>query len=141
MFKLDIFGAGPERETLEKILTDFKVSNVQLKGPVSNLESCLFNYDAFILASRYEGFGLAPLEAAAVGLPLLLSDIQVFKEITNGLANYFRAEDINGIAEQTEQVFKNYERACIKAEELKSLVAQKYSRPVYIEQLLGIYNS
>jgi glycosyltransferase involved in cell wall biosynthesis len=40
--------------------------------------------DYFLMPSLYEGFGLPLLEAAACGLPLLFSDIQVFKELARG---------------------------------------------------------
>jgi hypothetical protein len=36
--------------------------------------------DVFMLASQHETFGLAPLEAAATGTPMILSDLQVFQE-------------------------------------------------------------
>jgi glycosyltransferase involved in cell wall biosynthesis len=41
--------------------------------------------------SRYEPFGLAPLEAAARGCALLLSDVPSFREIWGDAARYCRS--------------------------------------------------
>ena len=41
---------------------------------------------AFLYPSRYEGFGLPPLEAMACGAPALVSDIPVLRESTAGRA-------------------------------------------------------
>ena len=45
--------------------------------------------DCFVFASHYEGFGIAVVEAAQFGLPLLLRDIPVFREIAKDNAIYF----------------------------------------------------
>ena len=47
----------------------------------------------FVGASRYEPFGLAPLEAAGVGCALLLSDIPAFRELWDGAARFFPPDD------------------------------------------------
>ncbi|MFT4247506.1 MAG: glycosyltransferase family 1 protein [Pseudomonas sp.] len=62
---------------------------------VSNAELD-FAYGAaagLIQASLLEGFGLPLVEAARYHLPLLLSDISVFREIAGGSASYFRVGD------------------------------------------------
>ncbi len=47
----------------------------------------------FVGASRYEPFGLAPLEAAGAGCALLLSDIPAFRELWDGAARFFPPDD------------------------------------------------
>jgi glycosyltransferase involved in cell wall biosynthesis len=47
--------------------------------------------DVYVGMSRYEPFGLAPLEAAARGCALLLSDVPSFREIWGGAARYCRS--------------------------------------------------
>lgn len=52
-----------------------------------------------IVASDFETYGLAAHELAAVGLPLIISDIAAFKEFfTERNAYVFRAGDINSLA-------------------------------------------
>lgn len=48
---------------------------------------------AFAFPSRYEGFGLPLLEAAAAGVPLLASDIAVLREVCGDAALYAAADD------------------------------------------------
>ena len=56
------------------------------------------NADALIAASMDEGFGLPIIEAASFGLPVICSDIPIFREVTQGYANYFRTMDPDALA-------------------------------------------
>lgn len=49
----------------------------------------------FASPARYEPFGLAALEAAQVGLALVLADIPTFRELWEGCAIFLPAEDID----------------------------------------------
>ncbi len=54
---------------------------------------------ALIAASLQEGFGLPLVEAAQFGLPLICSDIPVFREVTRGNADFFTVMDPDALAE------------------------------------------
>jgi glycosyltransferase involved in cell wall biosynthesis len=140
-FTLDIYGNGPERDTLEGLMSSYGLNQVRLMGVVPNIEQVLPCYDAFILASRYEGFGLAPLEAAALQMPLLLSDIQVFKEVTRGHALFFNPGDPADIASSIRMVSKNYGDACANAAKLQVFVQEHYSLGEYLKRLENIYHT
>ena len=53
----------------------------------------------FVSASRYEPFGLAVLEAASVGCPLVLADIRTFRELWDGCAIFVDPGDAGGFVE------------------------------------------
>jgi glycosyltransferase involved in cell wall biosynthesis len=53
---------------------------------------------ALVGASVDEGFGMPPLEAAALGTPSVLSDLPVFRSHFAGAAEYFDPYDIDSIA-------------------------------------------
>ena len=53
---------------------------------------------AFISSARYEPFGLAVLEAAQAGLPLVLSDIPSFRELWDGAALFVTPGNAAGFA-------------------------------------------
>lgn len=55
--------------------------------------------DALIAASMQEGFGLPLVEAAYFGLPLICSDIPVFREVTRGHADFFTVMDPDSLAD------------------------------------------
>lgn len=82
-FYLTIVGDGEERERLQLLINKFGVRDrVQLLGPKSPLEirSSFAKADCFIQMStatsqgQREGLGLSPIEAAATGLPVIVSD-------------------------------------------------------------------
>ena len=54
---------------------------------------------ALIAASLQEGFGLPLVEAAYFGLPLICSDIPIFREVTQGNAVFFNVMDTDALAE------------------------------------------
>jgi glycosyltransferase involved in cell wall biosynthesis len=55
---------------------------------------------AFVSASLHEGFGLPGVEAMQFGLPLLVSNIEVFNEVYDTAAMYFDPLSIDDIAEK-----------------------------------------
>lgn len=57
------------------------------------------NTSALIAASKDEGFGLPLIEAAYFGLPIICSDIPIFREVTQGHADYFKVMDADSLAE------------------------------------------
>ncbi|MEW6255464.1 MAG: glycosyltransferase [Pseudomonadota bacterium] len=59
----------------------------------AGLEACYRAACGFISASHQEGFGLPGLEAAARGLPVVLRDLPVFREVMGGAARYFRTPE------------------------------------------------
>lgn len=63
---------------------------------------------AFIFPSTYEGFGIPVLEAMAFGKPFILSNIEVFKEITQNQGVYFEPLKIQSIAEAILQVLESH---------------------------------
>ena len=53
---------------------------------------------ALVFPSLYEGFGIPLLEAMAAGLPMAVSDLAVFRELTEDQAAYFPPHDPAAIA-------------------------------------------
>jgi glycosyltransferase involved in cell wall biosynthesis len=69
---------------------------------------------AFIFCSDYEGFGMTPLEALAAGVPIIVLDTAVTREIYGPAAHYIARPEPALIAAALEQVlFDRNERARI----------------------------
>jgi glycosyltransferase involved in cell wall biosynthesis len=51
---------------------------------------------ALVSASRDEGFGIPLVEAMALGTPLVVSDIPVFREVGEDAATYVDPDDVSG---------------------------------------------
>ncbi len=73
----DIYGDGELREKLQNMINECGLHNrLFLKGQVSNVYDLYGNYAFKVLTSRYEGFPMTLLEAAANGLPMISFDIE-----------------------------------------------------------------
>lgn len=72
-----------------------EVPSVHRLGHVSDADVCALLTGAAVLLfpSRYEGFGLPPLEARAVGTPALVADLPVLRESSRGQAAYLPVGD------------------------------------------------
>ena len=84
----------------KEIIKDLKNTSIDKKliefpGFVSSkdLERLYYECDAFIFPSIYEGFGLPPLEAAAHGAPVVVSDIEVMREVCSDFASFGNIEN------------------------------------------------
>ena len=63
-----------------------------------------------VFPSRYEGFGIPVLEAMAARRPLVLSDIPVFRELTEGRGTYFPSDRIEVMADVLASMMADPER-------------------------------
>ena len=90
-FELDIYGTGPLQHDLQQFINENELW-VNLKGQVTNLPEIINQYDVFVMSSTFEGFSLSVLEAMAMRMPLLLSNIKSFKEQCDGTAGYFELD-------------------------------------------------
>ena len=96
---LDIYGVGNLKDELQQQINTTG-AKVFLKGEVNNIEQIIPQYDLFVMSSTYEGFSLGILEAMAMRMPLLLSDIASFKEQCEDNAWYFSLADVHDAARQ-----------------------------------------
>jgi GalNAc-alpha-(1->4)-GalNAc-alpha-(1->3)-diNAcBac-PP-undecaprenol alpha-1,4-N-acetyl-D-galactosaminyltransferase len=72
---LTIYGEGPERGNLEKLITEMALQfKVTLPGATKDIQAALLDADLFVFPSRYEGFPNALCEAMATGLPVVASN-------------------------------------------------------------------
>jgi len=76
-----ILGEGPLRGELESIMAKEKIDNVFLPGHVEPLAPIFTRCEAFVLTSRSEGLNTSAIEAAACGLPLIVSNTGGLPEI------------------------------------------------------------
>jgi glycosyltransferase involved in cell wall biosynthesis len=71
-----IAGTGPDRKALEALAIDLGIADrLHLLGFQQDVRPVLAALDVFVLPSRWEGFGLATLEAMAAGLPVVVTDV------------------------------------------------------------------
>lgn len=80
--------------------------HVQQVGYVSDdeLKTLLSHALAFIHPSKYEGFGLPPLEAMALGCPVIAANVAAVPEVAGDAALYFDPDDAEGLARQITRI-------------------------------------
>jgi len=73
-WRLDIYGDGPERASLERLAAQIKLTDrITFHGAVPNTEvhNALAAADCAVLPSRFDGWGMLVNEALAVGTPVV----------------------------------------------------------------------
>ncbi len=138
--QLDIYGDGPLLEQIREQIKSADV-NIHLKGSTSRSFDVLKNYHAFVMVSSYEGFGIAVAEAMASGLPVILSDIAVFREITGDNAFFVDISSIDSFVTLINMVLKGNKSLDIHTAINKKFASEMYSKNVYIANLLKIYQN
>jgi len=118
---------------------------VKFTGPLSeaDLKRWMAHAEALVLPSFYEGFGLPPLEAMALGTPALLSRRASLPEVFGDSALYFEPDRAGEIAECLERVATDpalradlSRRGSVKAREYSWEKTLAATLPV-IEECLG----
>lgn len=84
-FEYLIAGEGVLRAQLQDLITKRQLNDeVKLLGHISNIPEWLLTADIFLIPSKWEGFGLAAVEAMHAGLPVIASDVAGLNELIRG---------------------------------------------------------
>ncbi|MEO7497285.1 MAG: glycosyltransferase family 1 protein [Massilia sp.] len=87
------------------------VDRVEQVEANDNLLSLYYrNAGAFIYPSKYEGFGIPPLEAMSAQCAVLCSDASSIPEVVGDAGEYFDADNIDAIRAAIENVLRHKER-------------------------------
>jgi len=73
-WRLDIYGDGPERQALEQVVRELKLSDrIVFRGtiPSDHVRTVLAETDCAVLPSRFDGWGMLVNESLAVGTPVI----------------------------------------------------------------------
>lgn len=111
---LDIYGTGNSKQQIRQLIEKYRLSNrVTLKGFVDNTQitKTLSHYNAFIMPTTSETFGMVYIEALSAGIPIIYSKEQ-------GIDGYFDDADIglavdptsvNSVHQAILQTIENYD--------------------------------
>lgn len=91
----------------------------------------------FCFPSLYEGFGLPPLEAAAVGTPVMTANVSSLPEIMGDAAEYVNPENVADIAVGTLRALEGSRRAQLVA--LGKVRAKQFTWADCAKQTLAMY--
>lgn len=137
--QLDIYGEGPEKLTLQQTIDKYSLP-VRLMGRANDLETVLPQYDAYIICSKHEGYGLAPLEAMACGLPVLASDIPVLREVIGNNALFFDLRDTTDLVRKIKMILEDNNILKDLSEKGRQRAVAIASQEKYQKDINAIYN-
>jgi GalNAc-alpha-(1->4)-GalNAc-alpha-(1->3)-diNAcBac-PP-undecaprenol alpha-1,4-N-acetyl-D-galactosaminyltransferase len=112
-WSLRIIGDGPLRGELDNLATRLGISaRLTFAGLVQDPSSILVNSQLFVMASRFEGFPYAALEALASGLPVIYTDCpsgprEIIRPGVDGLLA--PNGDVTALAEAMDRLMSNDE--------------------------------
>lgn len=138
-YKLFIVGDGKAKGELLHIAETFGVADrVFFAGYRNNAYRYLIYYDVFAIPSRSEGFPLSLLEASIVGLPVVCSNIVVFKELfTDEEVAFFELEDIESLAKAILRATNNNKIS--KSLNIKYM--KEYCPEIFYKNYMRVYQS
>ena len=137
--KLILVGDGPERYSCEKLVRELQICDkVIFIGKVRDTAHVLELSDVFLLPSETESFGLAALEAMAVGVPVISSNTGGIPEVnihgeTGFLSN---VGDTDDMAKHTLAILKDD----LELKQFKDRALQR-SHHFDIEKILPMYEA
>lgn len=136
---LDIYGNTEYQffSELSRIVNENQL-NVNFKGKTDCTPQLFSSYDVFVMTSSNEGFGIAAVEAMSSGLPLLLSDIPVLREITFGNALFFDLSNPMALKDKIVEIQTgNHNLDTLSENGIE--ISKKYSKETFLKTLSSIY--
>jgi glycosyltransferase involved in cell wall biosynthesis len=87
-------GSGQEKGALEQLAAELGVSCTIESGlPDGDVVTAYRTAEVVVCPSRFEGFGLTPLEAIACATPVVVSDIPPHRELLGTAPHFFTLDD------------------------------------------------
>lgn len=108
-------------------------------GNVTDIPKLLKSADVFCIPSRYEGFGIAAVEAMGMGIPCVASNIDGLNEVINdeAMGVLFEVGNAEDLAVKLEYMIAHRDE--YRAEEIAANVRSRFSIEAMSQQLLSIY--
>lgn len=139
--RLVICGEGPQRGSLRRLAARLGIEGrVELPGWVEEPRKLglIAASTAFVHPSRFEAFGLAPLEALALGTPVIATRVGGLPELVGDAGLLVPPEDPDALAEAIRRVIGDASlRASLQRRALER--ARGYSWDRIADGLLGVY--
>jgi glycosyltransferase involved in cell wall biosynthesis len=107
------FGGGALTSDERALIADLQISQDQvlcMGGGDHVLASLYRDATAFVYPSRYEGFGIPPLEAMSLACPVICSDTSSIPEVVGDAGEYFDPENVDSMTHVIESVVQSTEK-------------------------------
>jgi L-malate glycosyltransferase len=146
--RLRIVGGGPDEAALRALARDegvFDATDFVGQVPHSDVPSQLRRLDVYVALSRRdsESFGVAVLEASAVGLPVVASDVGGLPEVVvEGVTGFVvPREDVDAAADRLHGLVVDADLRRRLGDAGRMRVQEHYAWPVCVERMEGVYRT
>ena len=111
-------------------------------GEIPDVRPVIMDADVVVLPSYREGVPKALLEAAAVGKPLIATDVAGCREVVEDLVNGLRVpvRDVERLAEAIIWMIRNPAARLQMGKEGRKKIEQNFDEKFVVEKILEIYN-
>jgi glycosyltransferase involved in cell wall biosynthesis len=93
-----LIGLGPEQGSLEQLARSLGVRcRIDSEASDADVTDAYRRARVVVCPSRFEGFGVTPMEAIASGTPVVASDIPPHREFVGAAARFFPLDDDNAL--------------------------------------------
>lgn len=141
-FKLVIVGnRSDDFQNVINLIDNKKLNNkIILYRNISdhNLKYLYKNSEGFIFQSIYEGFGIPIIEALKLEVPMVLSNLKIFKEITENKSFYFNPINIDSISNAIIELLEKNKKLVLDKIE-KNNILKKFDKSKLSNKLTDIY--
>lgn len=141
--KLVIGGDGPHKSELIQLTHELGIeSQVQFLGALDRKEVILHmnKCDAFVLASKFETFGVVFIEALSCGKPIISTKSGGPNSIVNSKNGLLvSVNNIEELSDAMLNLYRNYSQ--YNSEDIRNDCYERFSEPVITKQILDLYKS
>jgi glycosyltransferase involved in cell wall biosynthesis len=123
---------------LKKLARDLN-AKVNFRGSQAGINELLPDYDLFVMSSFSEGHSIALLEAMALKLPLVLSDIPSFRETTHDKALFHKVNSPEELATNIRAMKEDESLRKTIAEDCHELAVREVTKEKYLENIRNLY--
>ncbi|NES87379.1 MAG: colanic acid biosynthesis glycosyltransferase WcaL [Moorea sp. SIO2B7] len=150
-FSLEIAGDGPLIEFIKELVSENDLdSKVKFKGAIAHdkVFSWLSNLDIFVLASKkdsngdQDGIPVVLMEAMAVGIPVISTDISGIPElIQDGVSGFLALpNDPESLSQAIEKLFNLTQPVSQITKVAKRRINEEFDKNINIDRLLKVFN-
>ena len=144
--RLLLAGDGPERRSLERLAARLGLADrVEFTGevPHEQVPRMLARMDVFAMPSTWEGFGVAALEAAAIELPVVASNIHGIPDVVDdGVTGILvPPKDVAALSQAIVRLLRDADERRRMGRAGRSMVAARYSWAENVRQMEALYES
>lgn len=140
----DIYGIGELYDCLSKRIQDVNmIGRINLKGQVKDIYERYKEYAFLVMTSRYEGFGMALIEAGANRLPLISFDVPMGPNeiIEDGINGFLvQSDNTNEMIQRIEYLIENSHRREEMAQASLELV-NRFNKQDVINKWIKVFHA